>query len=220
MSLISHVGVKKDCQMIKDYISDQYEMHPFDSCASSTSDKTNCDVDVLFVSMDQDESNAIDKLYRLQESLQKERLQVVFLTESIDEYLQVEAYKNGVDEIIELPIGKRLFQYKLESIKKRISCCEKTLMNCGIGELKFNKEKFAVVWANGEVALSKREFEILSLLDSNRKKVFTRDEIKTEVWGNENIHLRTIDVYIKKLRSVLGDSRIKTINGIGYKLSN
>ena len=92
-------------------------------------------------------------------------------------------------------------------------------MNCGIGELKFNKEKFAVVWANGEVALSKREFEILSLLDSNRKKVFTRGEIKTEVWGNENIHLRTIDVYIKKLRSVLGDSRIKTINGIGYKLS-
>lgn len=219
MSLISHVGVKKDYQMIKDYISDQDETHPFDSRASSTCEKTNCDDDVLFVSMDQDESNGIDKLYQIQESIQKDKLYVVFLTESIDEYLQIEAHKNGVDEIIELPIGKRLFQYKLESLKKRISCCEKTLMNCGIGELKFNKEKFAVVWANGEVALSKREFEILSLLDSNRKKVFTRDEIKTEVWGNENIHLRTIDVYIKKLRSVLGDSRINTINGIGYKLS-
>lgn len=219
MSRISHIGIEKEYQMIKDYLSDHDELRLFDPSLSSSSEKMINEVDILFVSMSQDESNGIDKLYQLQKFIQNEKLHVVFLAESIDEYLQVEAYKNGVDEIIELPIGKRLFQHKLESIKKRINCCEKILMNCGLGELKFNKEKYAVVSANGEVTLSKREFEILSLLHSNTEKVFTRDEIKSEVWGNENIHVRTIDVYIKKLRSVLGDSRIKTMNGIGYKLS-
>lgn len=219
MSRISHIGIEKDYLMLKDYLSNEDELVSFKSCEKSLCDGVNCELDILFVSMDQEESNGIEKLYQLEEKIQNEKLNVIFLSGPIDEYLQVEAYKNGVDEIIELPIGKRLFQHKLESIKKRISCCEKILLNCGIGKLKFNKEKYAVVSANGEVTLSKREFEILSLLDSNTEKVFTRDEIKDRVWGDENIHVRTIDVYIKKLRSVLGDSRIKTMNGIGYKLS-
>lgn len=219
MSQISHIGIESDFLMIKDYLTGDDQLVPFSNCSSGSCSDNSCDVDILFISMKQEESNGIDKLYQLEDKINNDRLHVVFFTEPIDEYLQVEAYKNGVDEIIELPIGKRLFQHKLESIKKRVSCCDKILMNCGIGKLRFNKENYAVVSAEGEITLSKREFEILSLLDSDTEKVFTRDEIKTKVWGDENIHVRTIDVYIKKLRSLLGDSRIKTMNGVGYKLS-
>ena len=47
--------------------------------------------------------------------------------------------------------------------------------------------------------------------------MFTRDEILTNVWGNETIvGERTIDVHIRKLREKLGDDYIRTIKGVGY----
>jgi two-component system alkaline phosphatase synthesis response regulator PhoP len=62
-----------------------------------------------------------------------------------------------------------------------------------------------------------KEFELLELLLSKPQKVFTRDEILTNVWGNETIvGERTIDVHIRKLREKLGDDYIRTIKGVGY----
>ena len=69
-----------------------------------------------------------------------------------------------------------------------------------------------------ELQLPKKEFELLVLLMSKPGKVFKRDEIYSQIWGNELfVGDRTIDVHIRKLREKIGDERIKTIKGIGYK---
>jgi two-component system alkaline phosphatase synthesis response regulator PhoP len=48
--------------------------------------------------------------------------------------------------------------------------------------------------------------------------VFTRDEIFDHLWGTDIfVGDRTIDVYIRKLREIIGDHRIRTIKGVGYK---
>ena len=65
--------------------------------------------------------------------------------------------------------------------------------------------------------LPKKEFELLVLLMSKPGKVFKRDEIYNQVWGNELfVGDRTIDVHIRKLREKVGDDRIRTVKGIGY----
>ena len=73
-------------------------------------------------------------------------------------------------------------------------------------------------WAFFLGYISKKEFKLLSLLASKPGKVFTREFILEQVWGDEVIvGDRTIDVHIRKLREKLGEDYIKTIKGIGYK---
>jgi DNA-binding winged helix-turn-helix (wHTH) protein len=69
-----------------------------------------------------------------------------------------------------------------------------------------------------EITFPKKEFKLLVLLASKPGKVFTREYILEQVWGDEVVvGDRTIDVHIRKLREKLGDNYIKTIKGIGYK---
>ena len=59
---------------------------------------------------------------------------------------------------------------------------------------------------------------LLSLLYSHPGKLFSREDIYREVWGEDVVvGDRTIDVHIRKLRQKLGDEHIVTVKGIGYK---
>lgn len=218
MARISYIGTKEHKDLLKSYLPDEDQLVDFCIKPNSCTNGESC-ADILFISIHQKENDGIDLMYQLEEKIRKEELMVIFMAEELEEFLQVEIYKAGANDILTLPLGKRLFQYKLESWKQNVNCCQSILQECGKGELVFSKEKYAVKSGNGEITLSKREFEILSLLDSIPDKIFTRDEIKQEVWGDSNIHERTVDVYIKKLRDLLGESRIKTMSGVGYKLS-
>lgn len=64
----------------------------------------------------------------------------------------------------------------------------------------------------------KREFQLLYFFLQNRNKVCSRQKILSAVWGNDIVvDDRTIDVHIRKIRSVLNEhSRITTLKGIGY----
>ena len=69
-----------------------------------------------------------------------------------------------------------------------------------------------------EIFLAKKEFELLYLLASKPSRVFLRNEILSQVWGNEVIvGDRTIDVHIRKIRQKLGVDCITTVKGVGYK---
>jgi two-component system, OmpR family, alkaline phosphatase synthesis response regulator PhoP len=62
---------------------------------------------------------------------------------------------------------------------------------------------------------------LLLLLSSKPDKVFTREEIFTNVWGNDVIvGDRTIDVHIRKIREKLGLEVITTVKGVGYKFES
>jgi two-component system, OmpR family, alkaline phosphatase synthesis response regulator PhoP len=70
----------------------------------------------------------------------------------------------------------------------------------------------------GILDMPRKEFELLQLLASKPGKVFSRDTIMDRVWGTEVVvGGRTIDVHIRKIREKIGDDRIKTIKGVGYK---
>lgn len=81
-----------------------------------------------------------------------------------------------------------------------------------------DRERYLVIQDGREMALPRKEFELLALLYSKPRKVFSREEIFSNVWGNDVIvGDRTIDVHVRKLREKLGDSHIVTVKGVGYK---
>ena len=84
--------------------------------------------------------------------------------------------------------------------------------------LVINREKYLVEKDGKVLQLPRKEFELLSLLASKPGDVFERDLILEKVWGTDIIvGDRTIDVHVRKLREKIGEQRIKTIKGIGYK---
>jgi len=61
---------------------------------------------------------------------------------------------------------------------------------------------------------------LLALLVSKPNNVFQREQILSTVWGTDVVvGDRTIDVHIRKIREKIGDGWIKTIKGVGYKLT-
>ncbi len=69
--------------------------------------------------------------------------------------------------------------------------------------------------------LTVREFNLLYKLLSYPKKTFTRSQLMDEFWdGDSSSGLRTVDVYMTKLRSKFAacrDFEIVTVHGLGYK---
>ena len=70
-----------------------------------------------------------------------------------------------------------------------------------------------------KINLTAKEFRLLEILLSTRRKVFAREELLSKVWGFEFMsETRTVDVHITTLRKKIKEygSKIKTHIGIGY----
>lgn len=81
------------------------------------------------------------------------------------------------------------------------------------------------VWRDGNyVQVGPTEYRILKLLLTNPRKVFSREDLLKEVWGNNVfVELRTIDVHIRRLRKALnefGPDYIRTIRSTGYSIDD
>ncbi len=69
--------------------------------------------------------------------------------------------------------------------------------------------------------LTFKEFELLRYLNENPNRVFTREQLLSEVWGYDYFGgTRTVDVHVRRLRAKLGDheSLIGTVRNVGYRL--
>jgi two-component system alkaline phosphatase synthesis response regulator PhoP len=73
---------------------------------------------------------------------------------------------------------------------------------------------------NREINLPKKEFELLYFLAQNPNKVFSREDLLSNIWGSDVYVLaRTVDVHIRKVREKIGEEYISTVKGVGYKFS-
>ncbi len=91
-------------------------------------------------------------------------------------------------------------------------------------DLILDRESVSVTVAGRSVSLTAREFEILSLLMERPKKVFTREQIYEQVWGEEYMgDDNTVNVHVSNLRAKLAKvsdtEYIKTVWGIGFKMA-
>ena len=147
---------------------------------------------------------------------------IAFLTARGEDYSQIAGFEAGGDDYITKPIKPKVLLSRIRALLKRSSTGPVHTMSgkrvIQHKDITVDRERFTVVKKGKEIALLKKEFELLSLLMEKPGKVYTRDEIFQRVWGEKIIvGDRTIDVHIRKLRGRLGDRHIKTVKGVGYK---
>jgi DNA-binding response OmpR family regulator len=70
--------------------------------------------------------------------------------------------------------------------------------------------------------LTYKEFELLRFLVTHPARVFTREQLLSEVWGYDYFGgTRTVDVHVRRLRAKLGDMEqlIGTVRNVGYRFN-
>jgi len=141
---------------------------------------------------------------------------IIFLTAVNDENTQIKGLETGADDYLSKPVSPKVFVSRVNALFRRIPSKETKIIE--IDGLVIDPEKFIVQFEGREIVLAKKEFELLQLLATRPGRVFLRNEILSQVWGNDVIvGDRTIDVHIRKIRQKLGVDCITTVKGVGYK---
>ncbi|ANE52261.1 response regulator transcription factor [Flavisolibacter tropicus] len=141
---------------------------------------------------------------------------IMFLTALNDEATQIKGLTTGADDYISKPVSPNVFITKVQSLLRRAKTPDSKVVE--VNGLKIDPERFIIIYNGQEFTLAKKEFELLYLLASKPGRVFLRNEILSQVWGNDVIvGDRTIDVHIRKIRQKLGVDCITTVKGVGYK---
>lgn len=173
------------------------------------------DLIILDIMMPRKNGVEVCQILRTQPSFQDTL--IIFLTAMSDESSQIKGLETGADDYISKPISPKVLVSRVNALFRRVTNKEagKTLQ---IGNIAIDPVKFIVTIDDKEVVLAKKEFELIYLLASKPGRVFLRNEILTQVWGNEVIvGDRTIDVHVRKVRQKLGIDCITTVKGVGYK---
>jgi len=142
---------------------------------------------------------------------------IIFLTALSDEASQIKGLETGADDYVNKPISPKVLISRVNALFRRLNNKE-TGKSIKLGNITIDPVKFLVTIDDQDVILAKKEFELLYLLASRPGRVFLRNEILSQVWGNDVIvGDRTIDVHIRKVRQKLGVDCITTVKGVGYK---
>lgn len=159
--------------------------------------------------------DGIETCQAIRQSPELSNVMVVFLSAVGSEDSQLQGYNAGADDYINKPIRMNILRSRVKAILKRITIPETS------NELVIDTEHHQVRRGDEILTLPRKEFKLLSLLHSHPGKLFSREEIYREVWGDKVIvGDRTIDVHIRKLRQKIGDDHIVTVKGMGYKFEN
>jgi two-component system alkaline phosphatase synthesis response regulator PhoP len=143
---------------------------------------------------------------------------IAFLTARGEDYSQIAGFEAGADDYITKPIKPKLFISRIQALLRRYKEVKEDDTLIRLKGFTIDKDRYVILKDNNEITLVRKEFELLQFLVSRPEKVVTREEIFTNVWG-ENVIVgdRTIDVHIRRIREKLGIDSIKTIKGVGYK---
>jgi len=171
-------------------------------------------LDVMMPEMD-----GIETCKELRNSNECKDSLIIFLTARTEDYSQIAGLDAGADDYVAKPIKPRVLVSRIHALLRRRNVPENStgIIDVG-GGISINKESYSVKINDKDLALPKKEFELLNLLASKPGKVFSREDILHKIWGEDVVvGDRTIDVHVRKLRQKLGEDKIKTLKGIGYK---
>lgn len=155
------------------------------------------------------------------------QLPVLFLSSRDDEFDRVLGIELGADDYVIKPFSPREVVARANAILRRASSrpAQDGLPSGAIakGRLRLDPEAWSAHWAEGEVALTVSEFNILKALALAPGRILSRDQLIDQLHGpGFAITDRTIDSHIRNLRRKFaetgGSDVIETRAGVGYRL--
>ncbi len=169
----------------------------------------------------------------------KYTLPIIFLTAKSEDMDKFTGFSSGADDYITKPfnpidlisrVKAHVRRYRNYTLTNNASSSNQQTQESKLDELEYGDLRInfsgRTITKNGiAVKLTKIEFSILELFLKNRKRVYSLDQIYTNVWGEHNIlnAESTVSVHIRNLRNKIEDDiskpqYIQTVWGVGYRV--
>jgi DNA-binding response OmpR family regulator len=156
----------------------------------------------------------------------KSQISFLFLTARAEKQDKLFGLKIGADDYITKPFEIDEVVLRIKNILRRQQIgmapqYNTTATVIQAGNIRFNKELLKLVIDNNkEITLTIRESELLNYLFQHPNRVLKREEILTQLWGENDYFLgRSLDVFISRLRKHIGTNdhiSITNIYGVGF----
>jgi DNA-binding response OmpR family regulator len=151
-------------------------------------------------------------------------LPIILLTARGEEADRIVGLELGADDYVTKPFSPRELAARVRALLRRASTQPEQRGALSFGDVLLDGDAREVRRAGGEVALTAREFDLLWFLASHPRRVFSRDQLMTSVWGYEPaLETGTVTVHVRRLRKkVEADParprHLQTVWGVGYRL--
>jgi two-component system phosphate regulon response regulator PhoB len=149
------------------------------------------------------------------------KVPVVIVSAKGQEADRIQGLELGADDYVVKPFSVRELMLRVKAVLRRSDADEGSPSQLIAGDIQLDTSRHQVRVKGEEVVLTALEFRLLRTLMERSGRVQTREVLLSDVWGIQaEIHTRTVDTHIKRLREKLGPAGdiIETIRGVGYKL--
>ena len=169
--------------------------------------------------------SGIDFASRIRKEDSISQLGIIMLTAKDNEDDLIRGLEVGADDYMTKPFSVRELGSRIRAVLRRLN--QKSSLGSIIkaGKITIDTEQYRVKIDDLNVEFSPTEFRLLHFLASHPDRVYGRDQLLDNVWG-EQVYVddRTVDVHIRRVRKVLEpygcDAYINTVRGVGYRFSS
>lgn len=149
---------------------------------------------------------------------------IIMVTARGEDFERIMGLDIGADDYILKPFSAGEVMARIRAVLRRVQPRNGGQQNLySVGNLVIDLDKYLVTIGGADVALTKKEVELLWTLAKNSTKVFSRENLLDSIWGYDYFgDSRTVDSHIKRLRAKVDkfeheEWEIKTIWGVGYR---
>lgn len=207
------------CEILKFNLENEgYEVDTANSAEEAL--KLNiCSYNLLLLDVMMGEISGFKMANMLKKDKKTAMIPIIFITAKDTENDTVTGFNLGADDYISKPFSLREVIARVKAVIRRTTLKEKGEDSeiISFEALVIDATKKQASIDDNEIALTKKEFEILYLLLQNRGRVFSREDILSKIWSDEVYVLdRTIDVNITRLRKKIGKYGKCIVTRLGY----
>ena len=158
---------------------------------------------------------------RLRRRKETSAIPIILVTAKAEETDKLKGFRIGIDDYVTKPFSTNELLARIRAVLRRATISKDL---CGENPLVIDQEKKLILHKGNKIKLTSTEFRLLSFLASKDGRVYSRAELITKVWqDNEELDERTVDVHIRRLRKALEPfgchAYIQTARGFGYCFS-
>lgn len=147
---------------------------------------------------------------------------IIMLTARADLIDKVLGLEGGASDYLTKPFEPRelIARIRVQIRSNQDHKPVESLKELKLKKIHFKLDERKILFNDEEVMFTKMEFDLLYLLATHPKQVFSREKLLDKVWGYENYPTtRTVDTHVLQIRQKLDASVIETVRGVGYRFN-
>ena len=221
-----NVLVVEDDSSIREMIrftleSDGYHCHEAEELAEAEAILSRENIHVVLIDWMLPGLSGLELAKRLRRRKESSEIPIILVTAKAEETDKLKGFSVGIDDYVTKPFSTNELLARIRAVLRRATINKDP---SGENPLVIDQEKKLILHKGNKIRLTSTEFRLLSFLVSRDGRVYSRAELITHVWeDNENVDERTVDVQIRRLRKALEPfgchAYIQTVRGFGYCFS-